>query len=170
VIKSLKRALKLVGSTTGVAFLVAVLVASTAIAVAAEPTRESYKEQVEPICKKNTESIERILKGVKAQIRNGQLKAAAGKFTRAANAFEQATKQLKAVPQPSADSAKLGKWIAQLETGTGLLRKISAALKAEKKGKVASYSSKLTTNSTIANSLVLGFDFDYCLVESSKFT
>jgi hypothetical protein len=170
VIKILRRTFKLVGSTTGAAFLVAALLASTAIAITAEPTRESYKEQVEPICKQNTESIERILASVKTQIRNGQLKAAAGKFTKAANAFEQATKQLKVVPRPSADSAKLGKWIAQLETGTGLLRKISAALKAEKKGKVASYSSKLTTNSTIANSLVLGFDFDYCIVESSKFT
>jgi len=165
-----KRISKRSGGTAGAVFLTAVLVAGTAMAVAAEPTRESYREQVEPICKKNTTSIERILKGVRKQITKDELKAAAGQFTKAANAFEAATKQLKAVPKPVEDTAKLTKWIKQLETGTGLLRKISTALKAEKKAKVSSYSAQLTSNSNIANSLVLGFDFDHCLVDSSKFT
>jgi hypothetical protein len=168
--KIFKRISKRAGGTAGAVFLAAVLVAGTAMAVAAEPTRESYTAQVEPICKKNTEAIERILKGVKKQITKGELKAAAGKFTKAANAFEAATKQLKAVPKPVEDTAKLTKWIKQLETGTGLLRKISTALKAEKKAKVSSYSAQLSSNGNIANSLVLGFDFKYCLVDSSKFT
>ncbi len=165
-----KRIFKRAGGAAGAAFIATALLATAVIAVAAEPTRESYTAQVEPICKKNTESIERILKGVKKQISKGELKAAAGKFTKAANAFEAATKQLKAVPQPVEDTAKLTKWIKQLETGTGLLRKISTALKAEKKAKVSSYSVQLSSNSNVANSLVLGFDFKYCLVDSSKFT
>jgi hypothetical protein len=165
-----KRIIKRVGGTAGAVFLAAVLVAGTAMAVAAEPTRDSYREQVEPICKNNTQSIERILKGVRKQVTKGQLKAASGKFTQAANAFEAATKQLKVVPKPVEDTAKLTKWIKQLETGTGLLRKMSTALRAEKKGKFSSYSSQLSTNGNIANSIVLGFDFKYCLIDSSKFT
>jgi hypothetical protein len=170
VLEIFKRISRRAGGAAGAAFLATVLLATAAMAVGAEPTRESYTAQVEPICKKNTESIERTLKGVRKQITKGELKAAAGKFTKAANAFEAATKQLEGVPKPVEDTAKLTKWIKQLETGTGLLRKISAALKADKKAKVSSYSAKLTTNSNVANSLVLGFDFDYCLVDSSKFT
>lgn len=165
-----KRITKRVGGTAGAVFLAAVLVAGTAMAVAAEPTRDSYREQVEPICKKNTESIERILKGVEKQVRKDELKPAATQLAKAANTFEAATKQLKAVPKPAEDTAKLTKWIKQLETGTGLLRKMSTALKAGKKGKFSSYSAQLTNNSNVANSLVLGFDFKYCLVDSSKFT
>jgi hypothetical protein len=156
--------------TTGAVFLAVVLLATAAMAVAAEPTRDSYREQVEPICKKNTETIERTLKDVRKQITKGELKAASGQFTKAANTFEKATKQLKAVPQPAEDSPKLDKWIKQLEAGTGLLRKMSTALKAEKKGQFSRYSAQLSSNSNIANSTVLGFDFKYCLVDSSKFT
>lgn len=165
-----KRIAKRAGGAAGAVFLAAVLIAGAAMALAAEPTRDSYREQVEPICKKNTESIERILKGVQKQVRKDELKPAATQIAKAANAFEAATKQLKAVPKPVEDTAKLTQWIKQLETGTGLLRKMSAALKAEKKGKFSSYNSQLSTNSTKANSYTLGFDFKYCLIDTSKLT
>lgn len=38
-------------------------------ALASEVTREGYREAVEPICKSNTQANERILAGVKQEVR-----------------------------------------------------------------------------------------------------
>lgn len=146
------------------------LLASTAFAVTSPTqTREGYVAQVEPICKQNTKANEQILAGVRKQIKQGKLDAAAAKFGKAATAFAKAVKQLKAVPQPVADSAKLGKWLKALEDETKLLRDIGKALSAGNKGKVQALYVRLTHNGNIANNQVLGFDFDYCLIDSSKF-
>lgn len=163
---------KQIGSAIGVALVAAALLASAAMALtpAPEQTRESYTEQVEPICKKNTQTLESALKGVKAKIKKKKYKPAAAQFSKAANAFEKAIKDLRAVPQPSADTAKLGKWLKQLETGTKLLREMSKALKEGEKGKFSALSVRLTHNSNVANNYTLGFDFHSCRINSAKFT
>jgi murein L,D-transpeptidase YcbB/YkuD len=150
------------------AVLATALVAAGAFG--AEQTRESYVAQVEPICKKSTQSLEKALQGVKLKIKLNKLKPAAAQFAAAALAFEKGVKQLKAVAQPEADTAKLGKWLKQLEAGTELLKKIGKALKADQKGLAQNYIVKLSNNSRVANNLVLGFEFHYCLVDSSKFS
>jgi hypothetical protein len=146
------------------------LLASAAFAVTSpDQTRETYVAKVEPICKKNTKANEAILAGVRQKIKQGKLDAAAGQFSKAATAFGKAVKQLKAVPQPVADAAKLGKWLKALEDETKLLREIGKALAAGNKGKVQALYVRLTHNGNVANNQVLGFDFDYCLIDSSKF-
>jgi hypothetical protein len=150
------------------AVLATALVAAGAFG--AEQTREGYVAQVEPICKKSTQSLEKALQGVKTKIKQNKLKPASTQFAAAALAFEKGVKQLKAVAQPEADTAKLGKWLKQLEAGTGFLRKIGKALKAEQKGLAQNYIVKLSNNSRVANNLVLGFEFHYCLIDSSKFS
>jgi len=146
------------------------LAASAAFALTSPTqTREGYVAQVEPICKQNTKANEQILAGVRKQIKQGKLDAAAGKFGKAATAFAKAVRQLKAVPQPAADAAKLTKWLGILDDETKLLREIGKALAAGNKGKVQMLYVRLTHNGNLANNAVLGFDFDHCLIESSKF-
>jgi hypothetical protein len=165
------RTLKRAGGGAGVLLLAAALVASAAFAVVApEQTREAYVAQVEPICKKNTQANERILKGVRKKIQQGKTKAAAGQFTQAAAAFKKAVVELRAVPQPPEDSAKLTKWLKKLDVEAELLGNIGKALKDGNKGQAQSYFAKLTSNGNLANSTVLGFDFNHCLIDSSKFT
>ncbi|MGC1164657.1 MAG: hypothetical protein WA862_00970 [Solirubrobacterales bacterium] len=155
----------------GAALLVMALGAGAALGVtSAEQTRETYVAQVEPICKANTKANERILAGAEKKVRGGKLKVAAGQFTRAAAAFGKAVRQIKAVPQPVADKAKLARWTRYLEKETKLLSEIGAALKAGKKPRAQTLSVKLTHNGNIANNAVLGFDFDYCLIDSSRFS
>jgi hypothetical protein len=154
-----------------VALLAMALGATAALGVtSADQTRETYVTQVEPICKTNTKANERILAGAEKKVKEGKLKVAAGQFTQAAGAFTKAVKQIKAVPQPVADQAKLGKWIGYLETETKLLGEIGKALKAGNKTKAQTLSVKLTHNGNLANNAVLGFDFDYCLIDSSRFS
>lgn len=154
-----------------VALLAMALGASAALGVTSpDQTRETYVAQVEPICKTNTKANERILSGAEKKVKEGKLKVAAGQFTQAAAAFTKAVKQIKAVPQPVADVAKLAKWTGYLETETKLLGEIGAALKAGNKTKAQTLSVKLTHNGNLANNAVLGFDFNYCLIDSSRFS
>jgi hypothetical protein len=154
-----------------VALLAMALGATAALGVTStEQTRETYVAQLEPICKKNTKANERILAGAEKKVKEGKLKVAAGQFTQAAAAFSKAVKQIKAVPQPVADKAKLAKWTKYLEGETKLLSEIGKALKAGKKSQAQTLSVKLTHNGNLANNAVLGFDFDYCLIDSSRFS
>ncbi|MCW2987213.1 MAG: hypothetical protein JWM24_151 [Solirubrobacterales bacterium] len=168
--KTMSRSSKLFVSGTA-ALLVLALGAAAALGVtSAEQTRESYVAQVEPICKTNTKANERILSGAEKKVKEGKLSVAAGQFTKAASAFTKAVKQIKAVPQPVADKAKLAKWTGLLEGETKLLSEIGKALKAGQKSKAQTLSVRLTHNGNLANNAVLGFDFHYCLIDSSRFS
>jgi hypothetical protein len=153
------------------AALVAVAaLAAFAFAAETEQTRESYVAQVEPICKTNTKANERTLAGIRKTIKKGELKIAGGKFAQASSAFGKAVKQITAVPQPAADKTKLTKWVGYLEDETKLLGEIGTALKAGKKSQAQTLSVRLSHNGNLANNSVLGFGFDYCLIDSSRFS
>jgi hypothetical protein len=155
-------------AAAAIALLIAAALAGAAAAT--EQTRESYVAQVEPICKTNTKANEKILAGSRREIKEGRLKLAAGQFGRAATAFGKAVEQIRAVPQPSADKARLAKWLGYLDKETGLLREISKALKAGNKHRVQALSVRLTQNGNLANDTVLGFGFNYCLIRQSRFS
>jgi hypothetical protein len=139
-------------------------------AQAAEVTRESYKEAVEPICKTNTEANERILKGVRSKFKSGKLKEAATQFEKAGKALTRTVKQLKAVEQPVADKAKLAKWLKYVEEEASLFQKTAKELRAGDKTGAQQMVIRLTHNANQANNQVLAFEFRYCRFEPSKFT
>jgi hypothetical protein len=147
----------------------AILAAAALATTSPSQTRESYAEAVEPICKTDTKANERLLAGVRKQIKAGQLKPAAARFAKAAAAFETGTSQIARVPQPTADAARLTQWIGQLRGEATILRKISKALKAGKKGAAQHESSALYSNGNKANTIVLPFEFHYCKIEQSRF-
>ena len=154
-----------------VSLLGVAVLAATALAVTSpDQTREGYTAQVEPICKTNTKANERILAGAEKKVKQGKLNIAAGQFTRAATAFGKAVQQIKQVPQPVADKAKLARWTGALEDETKLLSEIGKALKAGNKTRAQTLSVKLTHNGNVANNAALGFEFDYCLIDSSRFS
>lgn len=139
-------------------------------AVAAELTREQYTARVEPICKTNTEANRRIFEGVKEEVRAGELKRAARRFTRAVRALAKTIEQLRAVPRPSADEARLTKWLGYLQIENDYLRRIGKALAAEDKPRAENLSVRLKRNSNLANNTVLGFGFRYCRIDPSRFS
>jgi hypothetical protein len=167
--KSLSRSSKLVVSAVAALFAVALFAVGALAVTSPDQTRESYKAKVEPICKSNTKTTERLLSGVKKQVKEGQLKAASGKVASAATSSGKTVTQLKAVPQPVADVAKLGTWISYLEKEQKLLGELSKALKAENKSRVQLLTIKLTHNGNQANNAVLGFEFNYCLIPTDQF-
>ena len=148
--------------------LTALLLAASA--AAAEVTRESYREAVEPICKSNTKANERIFKGVRAEVRHNELRPAARQFAKAAAALKQALAQLRAVPQPSADRARLAKWLGFVKDEAGLFEQTAAKLRAGQKGPAERMVVLLTHTANLANNSVFAFEFEYCRFEPSRFT
>jgi hypothetical protein len=144
--------------------------AAASLAFAGETTRAEYVAQVEPICKSNAQANEKILKGVRSEFKAGKLKVAAGQFSRAATALRKTVTQLKAVAQPPADQAKLAKWLKDVEEEANLFQKTAKKLKAGDKTGAQAMVIRLTHNATLANNVVLVFEFHYCRFEPSRFT
>src|ERR1700743_2776009 len=90
--------------------VVAMVLAASAFA--AEVSRDEYKAAAEPICKTSAKENERILANVRKEVKTGKLKPAAAKFAQASKAQAGALKELEALPQPTADEARLGKWLS----------------------------------------------------------
>ena len=149
--------------------LVMLLSASMALGASLDEERDAYKEQVEPICKQNRQANERVLKGVKKNIQNGKLKLAGTQFAKGAAALKKARTQLTAVPQPSADSARLTKWLGLVKTEVELFEKVSKKLKAGDKGGAQRMALQLTSTVNRANNTVLAYEFRYCRVQTSQF-
>jgi multidrug resistance efflux pump len=141
-----------------------------AASLAAEQTRETYKVAVEPICQKNREASDRYLKGVRKLVKDEKLKKAGENFTKAAAALEKAQKQLAAVEQPPADSAKLDNWLQGIEGQVAQMRTIAAKLRAGKTGAASSLSVRLTHDATTTNNQVIVFGFNYCKIDPSRYT
>jgi hypothetical protein len=153
-------------------FIVAamVMLVGVPLAAAAELTRDEYVARVEPICMSNTEANKRIFAGAKEEVKSGQLKEASIHFSRAVFAFDKTIKQLRGVPQPSADAPKLEKWIDYLGLESEYLGKIGKALAAGQKGNAQTLSVRLNRNSNLANNSVLSFGFNYCKINPTRFS
>jgi hypothetical protein len=150
------------------AIALALIVAATAFA--AEVSREEYKDAAEPICKSNVKANERILAGVRKEVKQGQLQTAGAKFAKASTAQAQSLRELEALPRPVADEARLAKWFSYLKIEAELFATAGRKLKAGDKPGAEHTTTKLTQNANKANLEVLPFGFHYCRLEPSKFT
>ncbi|HVW48424.1 MAG TPA: hypothetical protein VHA76_15315 [Solirubrobacterales bacterium] len=147
-----------------------VAMALAASAFAAEVSREEYKAAAEPICKASTKANERILANVRKEVKKGVLGPAAAKFAKASKVQAGALKELEALPQPSADEARLGRWLSYLKIEAELFATAGRKLKAGDKAGAEHITSKLAQNANKANLQVLPFGFRYCRQEPSKYT
>jgi hypothetical protein len=153
------------------AIAIGALVLAVAIpAAAAEVTRDTYREEAEPVCKVNTEANERIFAGVRAEVKQGKLKAASRKFEKAAKALRGTIAQLKPLPRPSADVERLGHWFTEVEKEVSLFKATAAKLRAGNKLAAEKMVVRLTSQAERANAVVVPFQFHYCRLEPSRFT
>lgn len=154
----------------GLALVAALLVAAPAALGAEEPDpKKAYAEQVEPICKANSEANSRILKGVKGQVQHDQLVPAGKRFVRASTALGKTVVQIDKVPRPPEYEAKLTKWIGYLRKEKTFLQQIGAALKSKDKYHAQKLAVELNKNNNKANNTVISFGFEECRIDSSRF-
>jgi hypothetical protein len=148
----------------------AIFISISSLAFAGEVTRDAYREAVEPICKTDTQANERIFAGVRQEVRQGKLKPAAVKFSKAAAALRAAIAQIQKVPAPAADAARLSKWLGKVSNEAGYFEAVAKKLRAGDKAGAEHLVNKLTTEAAAANNVVIPFEFHYCRLEPSRFT
>lgn len=158
----MKRTIAIVTGSTIVALML------VATAFAAEVSREEYKEAAEPICKASAKANERILAGVRTEVKKGQLKTAAAKFAKASKEQAATLKELEALPRPSVDEARLTKWFSYLKIEAELFATAGKKLKAGDKAGAQHVFTKLSLNINKANNQVLPFGFNYCRLNAAK--
>jgi hypothetical protein len=161
--------LRRAGGALLLAFGVLVLAAAAASA-AEEVSRESYREAVEPVCQTNSEANQRILGGVRAMVRHDKLSTAARRFSRASVALQNTLKQIRRIPRPAADAARLTRWLGLVATEAELLDRTGSYLAAGKKSAALGMVVRLESVANRANNVVVPFEFDYCRFEPSRFT
>lgn len=135
-----------------------------------EAERRAYREEAEPICKRNAEANEKILKGVRQEVKAGELKKASRQFAAAAKALKRTRLELLKLAQPPDDAARLTRWLGLFKTEIELFEAVSRKLAANQKTAAQKLVVRLTSTGNRANNLVVSFEFRYCRFEPSKFT
>lgn len=163
--------MKLLASAMVAALVPVLILPAAGVAAGTEegPTRDEYAGQVEPICKRNSEANEKILKGVRAQVTHGQLKQAGARFAKASSALRGTVTQLRAVTEPPEDRKTLGTWFSYLSEEAKLLGETGTKLRHGDKRGALRLSSSLVKTANQANATVLEFPFHYCRSSPSKF-
>jgi hypothetical protein len=146
----------------GTLAVIAALLAAAPPAHGEEQTRESYKAQVEPICKANREANERIMAGAQRRVNKDQLTAVGKQFVRVSESFGGLIERLAPVPSPAADSHRVERWLELMRLLKSRLRAVGRYFKAGEKIR-ATHESILAERSGIsANNISIVFHFHYC--------
>jgi hypothetical protein len=150
--------------------LVAVVVLLAAIpSNAAEATRESFKEAVEPICKVNREANAKVLDGASKNVREGKLKKASAQLFAAAKALKLARARMLKVPKPAEDEAQLTHWLNGIKTEVQLFETAGRKLANGEKNAATKMVIRLKNNATKTNNIVLDYEFKYCRINPAEF-
>lgn len=150
------------------ALALALLVVASSFAAEA-PTRDEYVDRLETTCKPDAEATQRAMKGARGDVRAERLKVAAGKFAQATAIFGGTVKRIAAVPRPSADTAKLGKWFTYLKRQESYLGQITQQLRQDHAIKAQRLTARFIHSGNLANNVVLAFGFDWCSFKFSRY-
>jgi hypothetical protein len=129
-----------------------------------EQTRESYKEQVEPLCQANRRANERIMSGARQRVNMNKLVPAGKQFIRVSESLGKLIKQLKAVPPPPADTHRVKRWFDSMRLLKTRLRQVGKYFKEGEKIKGTHESILAERAGLSANNTSIVFHFHYCRI------
>lgn len=127
-----------------------------------EPTRESYKAAVEPICQANRTANERIMAGARERVNKNKLVPAGKQFIRASDSLGGLLKRLAAVQPPSADSHRVERWLEMIRLLKTRVRNVGKYFKEGEKIKGTHESILAERSGLSANNISIVFHFNYC--------
>lgn len=133
------------------------------------PERAEYVDHLESICKPRALETQRVLKGVREDVREERLAVAASKFGRGAGIFGKTVELISAVPPPSPDAQLLEKWFVYLSRQESYLKRITINLRAGRAVKAQRLTARFIHSGNLANDVVIAFGFDYCTFKFSRF-
>ncbi len=138
------------------------MLAIASVASGEEQTRESYKTQVEPICKANRDTNERIMAGARERVNKNKLKPAGKQFVRLSESFGKLVKRLGQVPPPATDAHRIDRWLEIMQQLQERLRTVGKYFIEGEKIK-GNHEAVLAERSGIsANNTTVVLHFHYC--------
>lgn len=144
-------------------------VAVPAFGIAEPPTEAEYVATVEPICKRDREAGERILKGVRDNIDEGRLHVAGNQLIRASRRFGATLGELVKVPRPVAQEAKLQKWFGFLRKVKTRMAQTGKLYKEEKRLAATHETIRTERSGNAANNVSFSLGFRECRMSRSRF-
>jgi molybdenum-dependent DNA-binding transcriptional regulator ModE len=163
----MRRALATAALVLGAALIVPS--ASTAL----DAPQAEYRSRVEPICKAEGETKERIMGGSRpgpAGHAGGAVKERGRRLVKASRALGKALAKLRAIPRPEVDGERLVKWLDQIDDQVGRLRRAGKSAIEGDRGRSQKLVTQFTNASPRANNLVVSYEFRHCVIEEAGFT
>jgi hypothetical protein len=143
---------------------------STEAQPAEGPSRREYVEELERMCEPGSKATQRVMDGVREDVRNSnRIPVAAKKFQKAAQIFGGTISDIAAVPRPVADMARLKKWFGYLNRQEQYLEEIAGELRADHTIKAQRLTARFIHHGNLANNVTLAFGFNYCSFRFSRF-
>jgi hypothetical protein len=142
--------------------IVAALLVAAPLAHGEEQTRESYKAQVEPICKTNREANERIMDGAQKRVNKREYVAVGKQFVRVSESFGSLIPKLAAVPPPLGDERRVERWLEQMRLVKTRLRQTGKYYKQGEEIKAAHEAILAERSGIAANNISIVFKVRYC--------
>jgi hypothetical protein len=149
--------------------LIVVSVGVAGASAEGEPTRTEYVSHLEQICKPGSDATERVVHGVRADVRAERLMVAAGKFARAERIFDGTVSSISTVPRPAPDRATLKRWFTALGQEKVYLGQMVRVLRANNVAGFERVSAQFIHEGNRANNAVVSFGFDYCDFKPTRF-
>jgi hypothetical protein len=144
------------------AAILVVLLASAPLVLGAEQTRETYKEQIEPICEANRGANERIMDGARERINRDEFEPAGKQFIRVSASLGGLIKRLAPIPAPPADKRRVERWFEQMRLLKTRLRNVGKYYREGKEIKAAHESILAERSGIAANNISIVFKVRYC--------
>jgi hypothetical protein len=142
--------------------IAAALLAAAPLAHGEEQTRETYKAQIEPICKVNREANERIMDGAQRRVNKREYVAVGKQFIRVSESFGHLIPKLAAVPPPVSDKHRVERWFEQMRLVKTRLRQTGKYYKEEEEIKAAHEAILAERSGIAANNISIVFKVRYC--------
>jgi hypothetical protein len=141
-----------------------------ASAAAAEaPTRTQYVAELERICEPGSKATQRVVHGVRADVRAERFRVAGAKFAKAKNIFAHTVRAISKVPRPPADVRTLARWFAYLNREKVYLGRIATSLRSERIPRFQHALTDFFHQGNRANNAVISYGFRYCSFKPSRF-
>jgi hypothetical protein len=153
-----------IASVLALAVLAGAAVATAAVYGPGTPTRQQYVAKAERVCAKTDKKMTALTRAASKEAKAGNAKRAGNKFGQVASAFGKGVGQLKKIPKPTADRAKLTKWLRSLGVDVKLLAAEAKAYKAGNASKLSKAVKAAKKHGPKTNAIVGGFGFRSCLV------
>jgi hypothetical protein len=128
----------------------------------AQPTRDQYIAQADPICAGSMRAEARALSGLGSDLKKGRLKRAGAKFRAAGSAISTGIDELATLAAPPEDSALISSWLTSLRSEIPIINRFARSLSKGQARKVGKVYKQLKASVAASEDIVQSYGFTVC--------